>query len=186
LIDERLAFQDFVASDIPLKDIGLDGSVALTRPDIATLYDKLFDTTFAFSDDALPFTSLTLVEFKKPERSSYNEKENPVAQAIRYIREIREKKAFTRDNRVFRLQPNSPIHVHVIYHIVDNLLDELQGYNYCQSTDGEGIWLYMDNLNAIVEIISFEKLIADAKKRNEVFFSETRRRWHGGGRSTTA
>ncbi len=112
------------------------------------------------------------MEFKKPERSSYNEKENPVAQAIRYIREIREKKAFTRDNRVFRLQPNSPIYVHVICHIVDNLLDEIQGYNYCQSTDGEGIWLYMDKLNAMVEIISFEKLIGDARKRNEVFFQK--------------
>ena len=113
------------------------------------------------------------MEFKKPERTSYDEKENPVAQAIRYIREIREKKAFTRDNRVFRLQPNSPIHVHVICHIVENLLDEIQGYNYCQSTDGEGIWLYMDKLNAMVEIISFEKLIADAKKTKRGFLSKT-------------
>ncbi len=30
----------------------------------------------------------------------------------------------------------------------------------------------MDKLNAIVEIISFEKLIADARKRNEVFFQK--------------
>ena len=70
------------------------------------------------------------------------------------------------------MQPNAPIHVHVICHIVDNLLDEIQGYNYCQSTDGEGIWLYMDKLNALVEIVTFEKLISDARKRNEVFFQK--------------
>lgn len=172
LIDERLAFQQFAASDIPLAHMGLDGSVSLDRPDVAIAYDKLFDATFAFADRQLPFTSLTLVEFKKPERTNYNEKENPIAQALRYIREIRDKKTITHSGKKFRLTDNSPIHIYVICHIVENLKKHMSGFNYIESPDGEGLWLYMPHENALVQVMSFEKLIADAKKRNDVFFQK--------------
>ncbi|MCM2375081.1 ATP-binding protein [Aporhodopirellula aestuarii] len=170
LIDERLAFQQFAASDIPLAQMGLDGSVSRDRPDVAIAYEKFFDATFAFADQQTPFTSLTLVEFKKPERTNYDEKENPISQALRYIREIREKKSFTHAGRKFRLADKSPIHIYVICHIVDNLTKHMSGYNYIETPDGEGIWLYMPRENALVQIMTFEKVIADAKKRNDVFF----------------
>ncbi|QDS88751.1 Histidine kinase-, DNA gyrase B-, and HSP90-like ATPase [Rosistilla ulvae] len=170
LIDERLAFQQFAASDIPLRTMGLDGSVSKDRPDVAIAYDKMFDATFAFGDKQPPFSSLTLIEFKKPERKDYNEKEHPVAQALRYIREIRESKLIMHSGRRFRIEENSPIHIYVICHIVENLTKYMSGYTYFESPDGQGFTVHMPRENALLQIITFEKLIADAKKRNEVFF----------------
>lgn len=170
LIDERLAFQQFAASDIPLSTMGLDGSVSKDRPDVAIAYDKMFDATFAFGDRHPPFSSLTLIEFKKPERKDYNEKEHPVAQALRYIREIRESKLITHSRRKFRIEKDSPIHIYVICHIVDNLTKYMSGYTYFESPDGQGMTVHMPRENALLQIITFEKVIADAKKRNEVFF----------------
>jgi hypothetical protein len=170
LIDERLAFQQFAASDLSLS-VQMPESKSQQRPDVSVLYDRVFDETFAFTDsDFTPYSSVTLIEFKKPERKNYDEKENPVAQAVRYIKEIREKKVFTHNRHIFRMSDNAPIHIHVICHIVDELRGHLDVYNPIDTPDGEGLIIYLHNYKAYVQISSFEKLIADARKRNEGFF----------------
>ncbi len=170
LIDERLAFQQFAASDLPFRDQMADSS-SLQRPDVSVLYDRVFDQTFAFTDcDITPFNSVTLIEFKKPERKNYDEKENPVAQAVRYIKEMRDKKVFTHSGHIFRISDNAPIHIHVICHIVDELRGHVDIYNPIATPDGEGLIIYLHQYKAYIQISSFEKLIADARKRNEGFF----------------
>jgi len=170
LIDERLAFQQFAASDLPFSEQMVD-SDSKQRPDVNVLYDRVFDQTFAFTDsEVTPFNSVTLIEFKKPERKNYDEKENPVAQAVRYIKEMRAKKVFTHSRHVFRISDNAPIHIHVICHIVDELRGHLDIYNPIETPDGEGLIIYLNPYKAYIQISSFEKLIADARKRNEGFF----------------
>ncbi len=170
LIDERLAFQQFAASDLPFREQMADSN-SQQRPDVNVLYDRVFDQTFAFTDcDLTPFNSVTLIEFKKPERKNYDEKENPVAQAVRYIKEMRDKKVFTHSGHVFRISDNAPIHIHVICHIVDELRGHVDIYNPIATPDGEGLIIYLHQYKAYIQISSFEKLIADARKRNEGFF----------------
>lgn len=172
LIDERLAFQQFTASDIPLRD-QMPDSDSRQRPDVNLLYDRVFDQTFAFTDSELtPFNSVTLIEFKKPERTNYDEKENPVAQAVRYIKEIRSKKVVTHSGHTFRISENAPIHIHVICHIVDELKAHIDIYNPIATPDGEGLIMYLTHYKAYIQVYSFEKLIADARKRNEGFFKK--------------
>ena len=170
LIDERLAFQQFAASDFTFRE-QMEDSNSQLRTDVNVLYDRVFDATFAFTDcDLTPFSSVTLIEFKKPERKNYDEKENPVAQAVRYIKEMRNKKAFTHSGHVFRISDNAPFHIHVICHIVDELRGHVDSYNPIATPDGEGMIIYLHQYKAYIQISSFEKLIADARKRNEGFF----------------
>lgn len=140
------------------------------RPDIAAYYDKFFDATFAFAGGDRPFTSVTLIEFKKPERTRYSDTQNPVFQVLKYIREIRARKALTNDRHTFQVLPGSPIHVYVICHMVDELLPYIRQQNPIESPDGEGFIFHLGFDNALVQFVSFEKIISDAKKRNDVFF----------------
>jgi len=172
LVDERMAYQQFVASDKALRSHGTVATESLGRPDVASYYDAAFDLTFAFAEGTYQFSSVCLIEFKKPERTSYDETENPVTQVIRYIREIRDQKAITKDRHTFRIAPSTPIFVHVICHIVDELRPFLKPYPCIESPDGQGVILHMPGFNALIEIITFEKLIADARKRNDIFFEK--------------
>jgi hypothetical protein len=168
LIDERMVFQQFAASDTTLRS----HSKSKDRPDIASYYAREFDETFAFAEGDQPYCSVTLVEFKKPERTNYNEIENPYAQVIRYIRQIRTSGQLTKDGHTFRLDLHCPIHVHIICHIVDEVREYLAGVSYIESPDRQGIIAYADRLNAVINFTTFEKLIADARKRNAVFFNK--------------
>lgn len=170
LIDERLAYQQFVASDLGLKKQGLKGSQSTERPDVAVYYERFYDLTFAFAGGELPYTSVTLIEFKKPERKAYSETENPVSQVLRYIREIRKSKAITNDRHTFRIEKDSPIHVYVICHLVEELQPYLEPYTTIQTPDGQGVMFHAPTINTMFQFITFEKLISDAKKRNDVFF----------------
>lgn len=173
LIDERLAYQRFIASDKRRDKHGIQETDSEKRPDIAAYYDELFDSTFAFAEGSRPFTSVSLIEFKRPERKEYSDVDNPIAQIFRYIEEIREAKALTNDRHPFRVDKDrTPFHVHIICHIVDELLPYLRPHNHFKTPDGEGIVFYATHYNALIQITTFEKLIADAKKRNEVFFSK--------------
>ena len=172
LIDERFAYQQYVASDLEFRKHATLNSSSNDRPDIAAYYDKAFDLTFAFGEgEPFPsFTSVCLIEFKKPERTRYDEFDNPVAQVLRYIREIRKNGARLDDGHTFRVHESSPIHVYVICHLVDEVMEFLKSHAFVRTPDGDGVIFPVPLQNACVQFVSFEKLIADAKKRNDVFF----------------
>lgn len=58
-------------------------SSSTERPDII-----VFNKPFAFTNDDKPYTSIILIEFKRPMRDDYTEKENPISQINRYAGEI--------------------------------------------------------------------------------------------------
>src|SRR6185437_16431630 len=85
LVDERLAFQLFLSSDKPINRLKLLESASRKEPDIVA-----FDKAFAFSETGgIPFSSITIIEFKKPLRDDYSQSENPFTQVAKYISEIR-------------------------------------------------------------------------------------------------
>ncbi len=51
-------------------------------------------------------------------------------------------------------------------------MDELGGYRFEKTPDGMGLVGYLTNPDAYVEIISYPKLLADAKMRNSIFFKK--------------
>src|SRR4029077_847009 len=87
LIDERLTFHTFVASDKRLDALGnIIQSDSSLRGDIV-----IFDENIIFADvdpKDSPINSITTIEFKRPGLNNYTETNNPVRQAFRLVEAI--------------------------------------------------------------------------------------------------
>lgn len=92
LIDERLAFHHYLASDKALSANPTTGSTSGKRPDVASL--RLFDTPLLFGEHSLQQGSITVVEIKKPMRRNFrpgeNEQKDPIHQGLGYLKQLRE------------------------------------------------------------------------------------------------
>lgn len=167
LLDDRLAFFSYFASDRALKSYVDDPSK--DRPDIAFFYD----TCFAWQEQEAGNT-VVLVEFKRPGRDDYNGESNPVRQIIGYINKIRGSNT-VRDSKGKVFSPklkNAAFHCYVVADITDSLMNSLGGLAFHSTPDEQGLVGYLRNPDAFVEIISYSKLLTDAKMRNAIFFQK--------------
>jgi hypothetical protein len=71
IIDERLSYHWFLTSDMPLDTASVLVNDSKSRPDL-----MVFERALTFAENEAALNSLVIVEFKKPDRSSYN-KEDP-------------------------------------------------------------------------------------------------------------
>jgi len=166
LIDERLAFHVFLSSDQPIKKAAVLESTSKKEPDI-----MVFDRTLALSENAeVPFSSITLIEFKKPQRDDYSENENPFVQIANYINEIRDGKAKTIEGRPIPVPPNLPFYSYIVCDVTPRLKTWAYHFELQETPDGLGFFGYKRHYNSYFELISYEKLVADAQKRNKAFF----------------
>jgi len=167
VIDERLAYHKYLASDKKLKQVKEVKSESEDRPDII-----IFNKPFAFANDDKPYTSVVLIEFKRPMRDDYSEKENPIAQVNRYAGEISENQVLDKDGRTMDIRSNTPIYAYIICDLTKNLRKFAKDAGYKPLPDNDGFFNFNDNYNLYVEIISFDKLLNDSKQRNKVLFEK--------------
>ncbi len=168
IIDERLTYHSFLSSDLPLTKVPILEMDSEDRPDIL-----IFDQPLAFGEDSKsPLTSMVIIEFKRPERETYPD-ENPVDQVYRMVRQIQEghKKDYKgREIRV--LSERIPAYCYVICDLTRPLETKLQNMGAFRTPDNSGYYGFNPNLSAYYEVISYEKLLGDAKKRNRAFFEK--------------
>lgn len=167
LIDDRLAFFAHFSSDRPFK--AYTDNPSLERPDIAFFYD----TCFAWREQEEANT-VVLVEFKRPSRDNYDGDDNPLRQVIGYIKKFKSSTSL-KDSKGRHLSPhykNASFHCYIVADLTDSLMEELGGYRFEKTPDGKGLVGYLTNPDAYVEIISYPKLLADAKMRNSIFFQK--------------
>ena len=143
-------------------------SASKKEPDIL-----VFDKAVALSEarDA-PFSSITIIEFKKPQRNDYSETENPFTQVAKYIENIREGKATTDVGRPIPIPQNLPFYCYVICDVGSNLKAWARLFELQPTPDELGFFGYKRFFNAYFEVISYSKLVADAEKRNKAFFQK--------------
>lgn len=167
LLDDRLAFFAYFASDKQLRTY--TDSQSRDRPDIAFFYDNYFAWKEADAGN-----TIVLVEFKRPGRDDYDGKENPVRQLINYIRQIQSSTSL-RDSkgRTFSsTMKNAAFHCYIVADITDSLRDVISGYPFHDTPDKLGLVGYLRQPDAFVEVVSYEKLLMDAKRRNAIFFDK--------------
>ncbi len=168
IVDERLAYHYYLASDIPLKQVEDINSESSSRPDIL-----IFNGSIAVVDDKdQPYSSVVLLEFKRPMRDNYESDENPIEQIYRYVRKIKDSKALTREGRPIRVHETTPFYCYIICDLTPKLELQAKDYGFQQTPDQLGYYNYSNNYGAYVEIISFDKLINDAYKRNQILFDK--------------
>lgn len=170
IIDEKLAFHNYLASDQQLKSIPVIDSNSKDRVDIVA-----FDHALSYSSEADQFNSISIIELKRPGRDDYSatgKDKDPVEQVLRYVKEIRDGKAKQANGRSFGNVNATPFYCYIIADITDSLADRAENAGYTKTPDGEGYYGFNHNRNAFIEIISYSKLLRDAKRSNQVFFEK--------------
>lgn len=176
LIDERLAFHDYLASDKPLKSIPITASGDGKEPDICVL--NVFDQPILVSEGTkLPPASIEIVEIKRPMRNDAKagEEHDPIEQAIDYLERIRQGGVKTSTGRpIPSLRSDAvPGFCYVLADLTPTFEKRCRiHHNLKRTSDGQGYFGYKDNVNAYVEVISFDRLVNMAKERNRAFFDK--------------
>lgn len=167
MIDDKLAYHKYLASDKKFKVIEPVNSESNERPDLI-----VFNKPFAFSNDNKPYQSIVLIEFKRPMRNDYDDEENPIAQINRYAREIISGEIKDKNNREFDFRENTPIYSYIICDLTKRLKYYAKDAGYKQLPNGDGFFFFNDNYNMYVEIMSFDKILNDSRERNRVLFEK--------------
>jgi hypothetical protein len=168
LVDERLAYHKFLASDVPLRSLTPLSNKSGKEPDII-----VFDTACAFvSQPDEPFQTVTIIEFKRPRRTTYDDKENPIRQIREYIQKLRSGKAKTPTGHEVAVSPAVHFYCFIIADKADKLDDIAKGAQLDPTPDGQGYFGYLKHENAYVEIMSYQQMLTNAKQRNGVFFDK--------------
>jgi len=173
LVDERLAFHDYMASDKPLSVIPITNSNEKKRPDIISL--NIFDIPILVSErNSLPLASIVVIEIKRPMRNdaATGEEKDPIEQVLGYLDRIRKGKVKTAKGRRIPKSENIPGYCYVICDITPSIEERCKMHDAIITSDGLGYFFYKRSYNAYVEIISFDRLVKAAKERNKAFFDK--------------
>lgn len=163
LLDERLTFTRYLASDLPLNKGRSE------RPDIIAFNERV-----AFRADNEASNPVIVFEFKRPQRDDFvnpSSKEDPVEQIIRYVNKIHDGKYQTPTGRNIHVAEHTPFYGYVICDLTEKVRRWLKREkNFKPMPDGLGWFNWYENINLYVEVLSWEKVLKDADMRNKVFF----------------
>lgn len=169
ILDERLSFHTFLSSDKPLNSIEDFEYDSLDRPDL-----MIFNNPISYVEgDEAPFNSVVLVEFKRPMRNQYNEyDDNPIVQVYDYVREIKKGKKLTVSGRRYDINEHTRFYCYVVCDLNEKIIQYAENAQLERTYDGLGYYGYNKSLRCIIDIMPFNQVLANAKKRNRVLFNK--------------
>jgi hypothetical protein len=173
LIDERLAFHDFLASDKPLSAIPITGCDDTKEPDICAL--NVFDEPILVADgQRMPLASIVIIEIKRPMRNDAGpgEEKDPVEQALGYLDRIRSGGARTSSGRPIPQSDDIPGFCYAICDLTPSVVKRCKILGLSITSDHLGYFGYNANFKAFIEVISFDRLLNSARERNQAFFDK--------------
>lgn len=171
LIDERLAFHNYLASDKTLNSMPITGDQSSKEPDVCAL--NVYDNPIFVSDKQTPpLASITVIEIKRPMRNDAKagEEKDPIEQALGYLNRIRKGRVCTAGGRPI---PNSeviPGYCYVIADLTDSVVARCEMLDLTITSDHMGYFGFHKQFKAYIEVISFDRLVNAAKERNRAFF----------------
>ena len=165
IIDERLNFTNFISSDEPLSGQNKG------RPDLL-----VYDHRVLFRGDNEASNPITIFEFKKPQRDDFvnpSSHEDPVQQIVRYVNNIRDGQYTTPEGRQMLIAGNTPFYGYVVCDVTPKVKNWIEREkNFKPMPDRLGWFSWLDNINLYIEVISWDKVLRDAKMRNQIFFKK--------------
>jgi hypothetical protein len=173
LVDERLAFHDYLASDKTLAAMPITDSDATKEPDLMAF--NVLDTPVLVSDSQkLPLASIVIVELKRPMRNdaAAGEDKDPIEQALGYLERIRNGNVMTKSGRPIPRSEDIPGFCYAICDITPTIERRCKILGLTPTHDFSGYFGYNPNYRAYLEVISFDRLINSAKERNKAFFDK--------------
>lgn len=165
LIDEKLAYCSYISSDIPF-----DNCPKEKRADLMIL-----DCPVAVSDEenrGREYGTIVLFELKRPMRNDYDGGNNPVNQLYEYVARLKKNNVTDKDGRIIRVGESTQFYLYAVCDITSTLESVLINYDFTQTPDKMGYYRYNERMNAYIEILSYDKIISDAHKRNKILFDK--------------
>lgn len=165
LVDERLAYCEYISSDIPF-----DNDPKKERPDILML-----DHPVALSDEdntGKEFESIVIFELKRPMRDDYNKGDNPILQLLGYVDTLASNKVKDRYGRMIKVGSGTQFYLYAVCDMTSSLVEAAAVHDFIETPDKLGMYKYHEKKRAYIEIISYDKLINDSEKRNRVLFEK--------------
>lgn len=173
LIDERLAFHDFLASDKPLSSMPIVQSGDAKEPDIVAL--NVFDAPLLVAEgQRLPLASIVVVEIKRPMRNDAagGEDKDPIEQALGYLDRIRAGQTQTASGRPIPRSDEIPGFCYVVCDITPTVEKRCKLAQLTVTSDRQGYFGYNPNYKAYIEVLSYDRLLNGARERNRAFFDK--------------
>lgn len=168
IIDDRLSYHTYLASDKKMKSLPTINVSSDDRMDIA-----IFDQAMSFSAENDVLNSISIIEFKKAGRNDMQKDDtNPINQVLRYVKEIRDGNVKKGNGRPFGNVSNTAFFCYVIADLTETMKLAAENASLISTADGEGYFGYNASRNAYIEVISYDKLIKDAKQRNNILFDK--------------
>ncbi len=163
IIDERLTFTKYFASDVPFTQL-IDGANSTLRSDLV-IYDRIHGLGAEGED---PLRRVMLVEFKKPGRRDYDDRYSPQNQISEYITRLQNGDIEDYRNQRVRIADDCIFYCYVVADIVGKL--EIHTNGWRTTSDGRGrIQDLNGRFRGVIEIIEWADLIKDARLRNLAF-----------------
>lgn len=165
LIDDRLAYHHYLASDKKIKNIPILENDADKRMDLA-----IFDAALSYTADLENINSITIVELKRPQR---NDSDNdPVLQVLKYVKDIKEGRIKKANGRDFGDMSHVSFYCYVVGDLTQSMRESAESRGLTETQDKQGYFGFNPSYGAYVEVISYDKLLKDAKQRNRALFDK--------------
>lgn len=168
LIDDRLAYHHYLASDKKMNALSVLDIEVNKRMDIA-----VFDAALSYAADPENISSITIIELKRPMRNDLAaEDKDPITQVYDYVTDIKDGKVKKANGRGFGNVLNVAFYCYVVADITTTLKKCALRAGLIQTQDGEGYFGYNPSIGTYIEVISYGKMLKDAKQRNKVLFDK--------------
>ena len=173
LIDERLAFHHYLASDKTLKSNPITGSGCTKEPDLIAL--NIYDNPLLVSESSkTPLASIVVVELKRPMRndSAEGEAKDPINQALGYLDRVRKGEIMTSSGRPIPRSDQIPGYCYVICDLTPKMIERCIAHDATPTQDQMGYFFYHKHYKAHVQVISFDQIVTMSEERNKAFFDK--------------
>lgn len=182
IIDERLAFHHYLASDKPISTLPITDSKSRLEPDIFLMQLDNIDSSSnidllnnpviageAINPDKL--ASVSIIEFKRPMRDNASDNDNPLKQVYDYFREILNNNVKTYKGRPIQIS-NLRRFAYIICDLTESMRKTFENYGCKVTRDGNGYYTFNEALQVEVSIIPYDRLVTAAEERNRAFFDQ--------------
>lgn len=162
ILDERLAYHTFLASDRAISTYKVLKSKDGRKPDIVI-----------FGESESPYDSVVIIEFKRPMREGYTD-EDPIRKLFEIADSIRSSDSDIVDDegRPIKTHAASRIYCYLICDLVaDQIVQHAKMNRLTPTPDGEAYYGYHPEFEASMEVIDYNRLVKDAVKRNRILFT---------------
>ena len=159
LIDERLAYADYIAVENPF-----NGAIKKRGPNII-----MPDYPVAVSDEpntGRVYETITILELDSLMRDDYTKTGNPITQILNYVGSLRTNKMKDKNGYLILTNESTQFYLYAVCNLTPKLRELAFDMDMMDTPDKKGMYKYHKNRNAHIKILSYDKMLNDAENRN--------------------